>query len=117
MATGPSTSAGKKVRAATRTITKISITTKVGVVVRRVPGADGRDLLAGQRAGDGEDREDRDEAAEQHRDAAEGRRELGRPVAGEGAAVVVGLGGVGVEGLGEALRAGVEDRRRAGARS
>ena len=99
----------------------------MGVSVRNVPGPSGRDPLAGQRAGDRERREQRHEPAEQHREAAqevgerdpEGAGVAGRVrldearVAGEGGAVVVGLGGVGVERLGEALRPGVEDRRRA----
>ena len=124
---GPSSSAGKKVSAATRMITTISSTTKVGVSVRNVPGPGGRDLLAGQRAGDGERGEHRHEAAEQHRQAAQqvgegdavgadvARRvrlhEAG--VAGERGAVVVGLRRVGVERLREALRARVVDRRSA----
>ena len=91
------------------------------------PQPDRRDLLLGQRAGDGEHREDRDEAAEEHREAAHdvGERDAMGPdvagrvglqvagVAGERRAVVVGLREVGVERLAEALRAGGVDRRAA----
>ena len=106
---GPSASAGKIIRPAVRAMTATSSTEKVGPSVRNVSGRSRDDRLSRQRAREGEGGDQRHEAAEVERDRAEARREVGRPVAGEGAAVVVALGVVGIEGLGEAVRARVED--------
>ena len=69
---GPSASAGKKVRPPTITTTPMTRPTNSGVWVGKVPGGRGQHLLAGERAGDGEHRDDEEEPADEHRDA-EGR--------------------------------------------
>ena len=75
-------------------------------------GRDGRGLLAGERAAERERGEQRREAAEVAAQPSRvSAREARGAVAGEGAAVVVRLGGVGVQRLAEAVRARVEDRR------
>ena len=76
--------------------------------VGKVPADGGSDLLARQRSGDGERRDDHQEAPDQHRDAERGvveHRVGGEPR--ERAAIVAGRRGVGVKDLAEAVRAGV----------
>ena len=82
------------------TVTPTSRPTNCGRWVGRVPAVDGHLVLRGERAGEGEHEHDRDEPAEQHRDAERGveprrvRRE-----SGEGGAVVVRRRREGVEHL------------------
>ena len=122
---GPSRSAGKKVRAPTRTTTPISRTTKVGLSVRIVPGPTGATFLPARAPAIASTRmigmkraativpPPSTSAKVMPNGAAVARRigldEAG--VAGEGRAVVVGLRQVGVQGLGEALGPAGEDRR------
>ena len=73
-------------------------------------GGGGDALLGGERAGHGEHRNDDPEAAEPHRQAEHHVVERGvGGEAGEGAAVVVGGRGEGVEDFRETVRAGVGD--------
>ena len=76
VAIGPRASAGMKLRAATSRITKISVTTNVGVVVRSVPALNGATGSPDEGAREGEHGEHRDEAA-----AAPWRRRRGSPTA------------------------------------
>ncbi len=125
--TGPSRRAGTNVSSATSRIVAMSRTTNVGVSVRIVPGPAGAIRLPASEPATASGEHERHEAAGEHRHAAEqvGERDPERAgvarrvglhearVARERRAVVVGLRGVGVERLREALRPGVEDRRRA----
>ena len=107
-AIGPRASAGKKVRAATRTTVPQTRTPNSGAVGGQRAGAGFDALLRGERAGEREHGQDRHEAAEQHRQAEGGLEErAGDGEPGEGAAVVVGRRGEGVEDLGQPVRAGV----------
>ena len=66
---GPSARAGKNVRPATMTTTPTTRPTNSGVSVGNVPGRRRHRLLAGQRAGDRQRRDDQEEPADQHGDA------------------------------------------------
>ena len=109
--TGPRARAGKKVRPPTIRMTPTSRPTKSPPWVGKVPADAGTRLLGRERAGDGERRDDDEEAPHQHRDPE--RQVVPGRVAGqpaEGRAVVRRRRGVGVEDLREAVRAGVGDR-------
>ena len=107
-AIGPRASAGKKVRAATRTTVPQTRTPNSAPCGGQGAGAGFDALLRGERPGEREHGQDRHEAAEQHRQAEGGLEErAGHGEPGEGAAVVVGRRGVGVEHLGQPVRAGV----------
>ena len=109
---GPRASAGKKLSAPTTMITAISRPDEQRAVGAQGAGALGDELLLGQRAGDGQRGQHHPEAADQHgqaqRDVVEGG--VGAQ-AGEGAAVVAGRRGEGVEDLAQAVRPGVGDAR------
>ena len=85
---------------------------KVRAGDRERAGAGRRDLLVHQRSGQRHDRDDHEEAADEHGEA---ERDVVVRItsggiggqAGEGAAVVAGGGAVGVEDLAEAVRPGV----------
>src|SRR5205807_10467766 len=67
------------------------------------------DLLAGERAGEGEDRDDLEEPPQPHRGPTQCVPEDGvASEAGEGTAVVADLRGEGVEDLAESMRARIE---------
>src|SRR5262245_4061670 len=86
-------------------------------VRRQRAGARRHDLLACQRAGDGECRDGEPVAGDQHRDAAEQVVEGNVGVeAGEGAAVVVAHGAEGVKDLAEPVRARVRPAGERGGR-
>ncbi len=106
---GPRLSAGRIMRPAVSAITPTSSTAKVGPSVRNVPAEAGTIFFCAA-SRQSEAGEHGHEAAEQRGHGAEGLREGGGAVAGKGAAVVVGLRGVGVERLGETVRPRVEDR-------
>ena len=74
-------------------------------------GGDRDPVLAGERSGDGERRDDEAEPAEQHREPLRGRHpRRGGVEATERGAVVVTRRGEGVEDLAETVRAGILDR-------
>ena len=117
---GPSASAGKKVSPPTIRTTPTSRPTNSAPSVGKVPCEACSVFLPASAAGDRQHRHDDEEAADEHRErqgqVVEGGV-AGEP--GEGAAVVGGGRGEGVEHLAEAVRAGVLDargRRRAGRR-
>ena len=104
--TGPRQSTGKWLSAPTMTMTPMSSVMKSQPVVGKVPGEGGATFFRDQAAGDGEHRDDHDEAADQHRDREPEVVEIARDgEPAEGAAVVVRRGGPRVEDFAESVRA------------